>query len=107
MKLSLSRTKKYIEAVQKRLKASSKEVGKNYVNFIDASNKTIIGFYFESDGDNFTLVDLYFENDFYPVVQNKVFSLKKMMKAVEKAAIKRCMQENMATMFEEYENSLA
>jgi len=106
MTFTANRVKKYIEAVQKRLKATDKEVGRDYVNFINENNKTIIGFYFEIDNNVYTLTDLYYNNDFYPLVKNKAFSLKAMMKAVNRAERKRCMQENMAVSFEEYENSL-
>ena len=107
MQFKLDRVKKYIEATEKRLKASSKEVGENYVNFINESKKTIIGFYFEFNDDVFTLTDLYYKSEFYPLERNKVFSLKKMMKAVKREEIRLCEQENIRDKFEEYEDSLA
>jgi hypothetical protein len=107
MKFTLSRTKKYIEAVQKRLNAPSKEVGKNYINFIDSSNKTIIGFYFEYSEDVYTLTDVYYDGDYYPLVQNKVISLEKMIKAVEKAEIDACIRASLEGQFADYEDSLA
>ncbi len=107
MQFKIDRVKKYIEAAQKRLKATDKEVGENYVNFINESKKTIIGFYFEFNDEVFTLTDLYYNSEFYPLEKNKVFSLKKMMKAVEKEEIRLCEQENIRAKFEEFEDSLA
>jgi len=106
MTFSANRVKKYIEAVSKRLNASL-ETGKDFVSFIDENSKTIIGFYFEISNDVFTLTDLYYNGDYYPLKANKMFSLNKMIKAVEKAERAAIIQANVEEQFADYEDSLA